>query len=77
MNELNPVYDERLINFSINHVIRSFMLDRQMGVFNTVLNSYEFTDEEFSKLKDLIINKELPNGYYKLCDLIGRPYYDT
>lgn len=69
--------DERLINFAINHVIRSFMLNRQMGVFNTFLNSYEFSDEEFDELNNLIKNEELPSGYYKLCDSIGRPYYDT
>lgn len=69
--------DVKLINFAINHVLKSFMLNKQMGTFNTLLDSYEFSDEEFKDLNTFIKNKELPNGYYRLCDAIGRPYYDT
>jgi len=69
--------DVKLINFAINHVLRSFMLNKQMGTFNTILDSYEFSKEEFEELNTSIKNKELPNGYYRLCDLIGRSYYDS
>ncbi len=74
MNSNQVLVDKKLINFAIRHVLNSFMLNEQMGTYNSFLKIYEFSDEEYEKVKQLIKDKELPCGYYTLCDLIGEDY---
>lgn len=65
---------KKLIQFSIRRIIKSEMLDRRMGTWCEILNSFEFSDEEYKQVDELIKNEEFPCGYYKLCDLIGEKY---
>lgn len=74
MNSEQVLVSKRLINFAINYILEVYMLENQLGTFNTVLKTYEYSDEEYKELRKLIETYNLPDGYYQLCDLIGRSY---
>lgn len=74
MNSEQVLVDKKLLRFSLNRVLESEMLQRNLGVYNSFLKSYEFSTSDYIKINEEINKNNISICYYKLCDLLSEEY---
>ena len=59
--------------FYLQHIIQSYMLSQGWGK-KKEFYGWCFSIKEWEALEERIKDERLPDGYYKLCDLLETPY---
>lgn len=62
-----------LVSFCLRHIIKSVAYSKGFGVYNEVLG-FHIPEEAYFEIQKMIDNDEFPDGYYKLCDILGEEY---
>jgi len=71
MNEV--IVPKKLMYFCLNHIVKSVAYSKGLGVYNEVLG-YNISDECYKEIRNMIEGEEFPDGYYKICDILGEEY---
>lgn len=69
----NVLVGKDLIEWCIEEIFNNSCYERGFGEFD---KKYGFllSAKDWDEIKKLIEDDEFPDGYYKLCDLIGKIY---